>query len=350
MIQDHNPALFGESGSSISLHGMGDDPCLCLVKGIAHFMSGVTVASFCPWAIEAAQDGNPAYFLLGAVAGILPDTIDFKFYRYFYPYDVYVEPCEVIQGQADRGVVNPQPIAEAMAAAIASAAEGTSTTLKLSTLQIGADLWRQYRVQIDPSEGAVSVQVGPVVSTGQVPQSGTLPKVPAEGIATFLAPIFPNEKKTYTVDIFDGPSFTFEKNEAGRVKIHFLPWHRSWSHSLVVGALLGGGVSLWTWRAGVVVFGAYLIHALEDQMGHMGTNLFFPFTKKRVPGLQWMHSGDALPNFFVVWFCGLLIFWNLYAAIDRPLYHFSFLRFMIAALVIPFSVAGLLRWFLVHAD
>ncbi|HKL21631.1 MAG TPA: hypothetical protein VJ904_07485, partial [Tichowtungia sp.] len=150
------------------------------MKGIAHFISGVTVASFCPWTIEAAQNGNPAYFILGAVAGILPDTVDFKFYRFFYHHDLQVEPCfgkptppkghpsgegnvklelsgsEVpsMGGAADlsteasakaegRGglvlfdadLLDPQPVADAVAEAVSRAADGKRTTLKLSTIK-----------------------------------------------------------------------------------------------------------------------------------------------------------------------------------------------------------------------
>ncbi|HKL22216.1 MAG TPA: metal-dependent hydrolase, partial [Tichowtungia sp.] len=187
-------------------------------------------------------------------------------------------------------------------------------------------------------------------STGQVPQPDSLPEPRPVGIAKFSAPILQSYEPTYTVDIFDGPSFAFERTEAGQVEIDFLPWHRNWSHSLTVGALLAGISALWTWKAAPVVFGAYVIHVIEDQMGHMGSNLFFPITKKRSIGLKVMHSGDAFPNFAGVWLCCLLIFWNVYAAIDNPLYHFSFLRFMLYALVIPFAVFGILRWFLIRAD
>ena len=74
------------------------------------------------------------------------------------------------------------------------------------------------------------------------------------------------------------------------------------------------------------------------------------FTKKRMPGLKMMHSGDAFPNFGCVWLCCLLIFWNLYAAIPDPLYHFSFIRLMLYAMIIPFMVFGVVRWLLVRAD
>ena len=40
------------------------------MKGFTHFMSGVAVASFGPWAIDAALQGNPIYFILGGACGI----------------------------------------------------------------------------------------------------------------------------------------------------------------------------------------------------------------------------------------------------------------------------------------
>jgi len=312
------------------------------MKGIAHFISGVTAASFCPWAVQAAQEGNPAYFILGAIAGILPDTIDFKFYRFFYPHDIRIE--------SDPDQLDPQRVANAVAKAVSLAMEGKRTTLKLASIKMGADDWRQYRVKIDPDAGEVRAQFGPVVSTGQVPQPNTLPDPRPVATAKFSAPILQSYDPVYTIDIFDGPSFAFKRNEAGQVEIDFLPWHRNWSHSLTVGLLLAGLASFWTWKAGVVILGAYMIHVIEDQMGHMGSNLLFPFTKKRSSGMKLMHSGDAFPNFFGVWLCCLLIFWNVYAAIENPLYHFTFLRFMMVALVIPFAIFGAVRWLLMLPD
>lgn len=313
------------------------------MKGIAHFISGVTVASFCPWAVEAAQNGNPAFFILGAVAGILPDTIDFKFYRFFYHHDISVEP------HPDQ--LDPQPLADAVAAAVTeAAATGKPVRVKLATIKMGADNWRQYRVRINPEAGEVRVQFGPVVSTGQVPQFGTLPANRPVAVARFSAPVKQSYEPVYTVDIFDGPSFMFKRNERDDVEIDFLPWHRNGSHSLVIGALLAGIASCWTWKAGAVFFGAYAIHIIEDHFGRMGSNLLFPLTGKRVPGLKMMRSGHAFPNFGCVWLCGLLIFWNVYAVIPDPLYRFSFLHLIMTAMIIPFAIFGVVRWLLTRAD
>ena len=52
------------------------------MKGITHFTIGVAAASCVPVAVETAASGNPLYFILGGIFGLLPDTIDFKLYRY----------------------------------------------------------------------------------------------------------------------------------------------------------------------------------------------------------------------------------------------------------------------------
>jgi hypothetical protein len=43
----------------------------------------------------------------------------------------------------------------------------------------------------------------------------------------------------------------------------------------------------------------------------MGSNLFWPFSRKRTQGLKMQHSGESFPNFYVIWLACLLIFINL---------------------------------------
>ena len=78
----------------------------------------------------------------------------------------------------------------------------------------------------------------------------------------------------------------------------------------------------------------------------MGSNLFWPFTKKRTEGLHWMHSGDGLPNFTAVWVSCILIFWNLsrrQPALEHP---FPFWKLLLVALVVPYALFGVVRWIL----
>jgi membrane-bound metal-dependent hydrolase YbcI (DUF457 family) len=307
------------------------------VKGISHFISGVAAASFFPWTVEAALAGNPAYFILGAAFGLLPDTLDFKFYRFFYRYDRTITP--------DPRHPDPQAMAEQIAEAVEAAVAGSGMLrLKINTLRLATDQWRQFKIRFDPQLQGVEVELGPVVTTGQVPVPGPFPAAVSKGWKTLAVPIVETYEAVTTVDIFDGPAFGFEKDGEGKVAIHFLPWHRSWTHSLVVAAGLGlAALAVAGGRAGAVVFGAYAIHVLEDQLGFMGANLFFPFTKRRFRGLRWMRSGDALPNFGTVWFGCLLVFWNCYRAMPEPLYHFGFLRLMLYGGAIPLGLFGLLH-------
>ncbi len=300
------------------------------MKGISHFTSGVAMASFFPWAIEAAQNGDPLYFILGGAFGILPDTLDFKVYRFFYKHDVYIEP--------DPTNPDPQAIADALAEAIGQAAHREKMVrVKLSTIRMGADYWQQYVVRFDPKNQEVLVRFGPVVNTGQVPVPMENREEKPVGRAPLPSPIVQTYDATTRVDIFDGPTFGFATNKDDEVTIHFLPWHREWTHSL--------GWLIWDWRAAAVIVAAYSVHVLEDQLGFMGSNLFFPFTKIRFPGLHWMRSGDALPNFGAVWISCLLIFWNLYRAMGSSVYSFGFLHLLLYGLVLPVGVfLLLLKW------
>jgi len=56
---------------------------------------------------------------------------------------------------------------------------------------------------------------------------------------------------------------------------------------------------------------AVLSHIVTDQMGFMGSNLLFPFTKRRTTGWRLFRSGDAIPNFLSVWICMAIIMLNL---------------------------------------
>ncbi len=317
------------------------------MKGFSHFMSGVAVASFGPWSIDAALRGNPMFFILGGACGILPDTLDFKFYRFFYRHDVYVEP--------DPKDPDPTKIAQEVARAIRMGVDGNRyIRLKLGSIRLGADFWQQYQVTLDNEAQEVVCRLGPVVNTGQVPVEGT-ERNDAVGRAPLPAPVIQTYDAKLTVDIFDGPTVGFDPRPDGGFDLEFLPWHREWSHALTVGLFLG---LLWAivssllgaytaaWQGLVTIAACYAVHVVEDQLGHMGSNLFWPFTKKRAEGLHWMHSGDGLPNFTAVWVSCILIFWNLsrrQPALEHP---FPFWKLVLVALVVPYALFGLCRWLL----
>jgi hypothetical protein len=305
------------------------------MKGIAHFATGVAAASCFPWAVEAARQGNPLYFILGGVFGLLPDTLDFKAVRFFYRHDVTLEP-------AARNP-DPQQLADALAEAVGRArTENRTLRVKLNTVRAGADAWRQYRIRFDAAAGEVEVEIGPLVNTGQVPLPGEGPGLHTRARARLPAPILQMYDSVTTVDIFDGPTFGLEPDAEGRVQLHFLPWHRDWSHSLTVGLLWSGLCgAIFGWRAAPVVFTGHLGHVLEDQLGFMGSNLLYPFTRRRLPGAHLMRSGDSLPNFLAVWTCCLLIFWNLYRSTPSPGAVLRLGPYLLFAGVLPVALAWL---------
>ena len=322
------------------------------MKGFSHFMSGVAVASFGPWAIDAALHGNPIFFILGGACGILPDTVDFKFYRFFYEHDVYITP--------DPLKPDPQYVADEMARAIALAVdEKRYVRVKLVSVRLGADFWQQYSVKFDNEKMEVLVKFGAVVNTGQVPVAGTENRYPTLARAKIRAKVIQNYDAALKVDIFDGPTIGLKPMANGDLDLEFLPWHREWSHSLTVGAFLGvlvGAaayfISGWAmaWQCFVTIAACYGVHVVEDQLGHMGSNIFYPLTKLRTPGLHWMHSGDGMPNFLAVWISCLLIFWNLYRGQPAMTYHFTFLHLMMVGLVVPGLVFWGLRWLLTRGQ
>jgi len=306
------------------------------MKGIAHFAAGVAAASCFPEAVVAAEGGNPLYFILGGVFGLLPDTIDFKFYRFFYRHDVEVTP--------DPLAPDPQLIADALANAVGQAAEtGKRFRIKLNTIRVGADVWQRYTVRFDLQARRVEVEIGPRVDTGGTPIEAA-PSKPNIASSPLPATVDLDYLAATDVDIFEGPIFQMAPAKNGTIKPEFIPWHRQWSHSVLVGMMLAVPAWLiWDALAGFVVVAAYSAHVALDQLGHMGSSLFWPLTRRRTPGLKLQHSGEPLPNLGAVWLSCLLVFWQLARHATRTDVEISISSLVLWGAVAPFAVIHLVR-------
>ena len=315
------------------------------MKGIAHFVTGVAIATFFPEVVQRAAEGS-LLPMLGGIAGILPDTLDFKFVRYFERYTEEIDP-------------GPEPDAREIAGRVAAAMQrayeaGKPQNIMLHTIRLGANLWRQYTIRFAPEQNEVAVRVGLIVDTSQAPIPGSeLPPLSSpplggkEGgrearvkVGIPMAPTYDAENR---VDIFSGPSFKFER-QGDKLHIHFLDWHRRWSHSLTLAAAVGlvAGLLLGKW-AGIVAGLGFAGHILEDQLGFMGSNLFYPFTRRRSTGLQLLRSGDAVPNFLTVWTSVALILFNLDRFSGQPrLNPWWFLGLAVGLPVVV--LGGLYQW------
>jgi membrane-bound metal-dependent hydrolase YbcI (DUF457 family) len=293
------------------------------MKGISHFVSGIAAATFIPGVVEQAASGS-LLPVLGGIFGLLPDTLDFKFARYF-------ERAEDVDPDPRRP--DPQLIADRLAEAIDRAyRRNEPVRLRLHTMKLGVDLWRQYAVRFDADKGEIAVRIGPTVSTSQMPYAGSEIEGLSEARAKVEAPMQHTYGEDVAIDIFGGPSFAFRRKK-DKVEIQFLPWHRSWSHSLVLAAFLGLAAGLLVdVTLGLVIFAGMAIHILEDQLGYLGSNLFWPLAENRTGGLRLIHSGDPIPNFVTVWTALALILFNLDRFSGRsPFFEpASFLTFALA--------------------
>lgn len=293
------------------------------MKGIAHFATGVAIATFFPEVVHSAAAGS-VLPVLGGIAGVLPDTLDFKFVRYFEAYDVEIDPGPEPDGQ---GIA-----AELLAAMHSAYHTGEPKTVMLHTIRLGPDVWRRYALHFRPRSGEIGVRIGPVVDTGRHP----LPGSAAEGVDEVRlgvdVPMAEVEDEDIEIDVFSGPSLTFERRD-DLLQVRFLDWHRRWTHSLPFAAGLGmavtaiaalvehvfrGGVSRMPAWAGLVVALGLLGHILGDQLGHMGSNLLYPFTRRRTAGLGLFRSGDPTPNFLTVWVSMMATLFNLDRFSSQP--------------------------------
>lgn len=293
------------------------------MKGFTHFISGIAVASFFPQAIHMASQEQSFILCLGGIFGIMPDTLDFKFAKYFHKSDFEVQP--------DPNNLDAKEIAEGVAQAINKAIKEGRGTVQLHTMQLGSNLWRGYTLGFDSKTSEVVVDIGPLIDTGQLPFHGTEleDKEKASARVKVDCEFFQQFDKKSNIGIMTGPCFEFVKREDGKVEIVFLPWHRTWSHSFTLGiftALLVGlatfflvpegahpelySIPRWALYPMIILFGS-MVHIIEDSTGFMGNNLFWPITKERTKGLGFMSASEAIPNFFFVWTSLIAIIYNL---------------------------------------
>lgn len=373
------------------------------MKGITHFLTGVATASCFPMAIQTAFAEKSFLMVYGGFCGVLPDTLDFKFARYFWKFDHVVSLTE--------DNLDAKLAAETVARSIdEAAATGKPVRVKLNVIRISTNYYRTVAVQIDGERKEVTAYVGPLKTMSHVMARGeTLPgdaaryrAIAEKGPVAVMADIAKNSaclpdtipqpeiahvakftadvNNTYYADteigIFSGPDWQFAKQADGRVRIDFIPWHRHWSHSVTLGLLLGplglllfglggllsgqGFVNSFSIAAFFIGPLAFWSHVLVDQMGHLGSNLYPPWTKVRSLGWRWSTSSSAFGNQMVNYLSAVIILWNINAYgpkavftlpwargiagdFSQPLYYLvSLLNYATVVVAIPLLLAYLI--------
>jgi len=309
------------------------------VKGLTHLTVGVAWASCWPQVVTAGAAGHPGLFVLAAACGILPDTLDFRFLRYLYPYEMEIIP--------DPKQPDPGLIASAMAHAVTRVVEtGRPVRIRLNTVRVGSGLWQQYRLRFDVAAQQVQVDYTGVVNTSREPAAGSIGSPPCSRRAKLPCAVALDYRAETDIDIFDGPTFRLEPLPDGRVRARFIPWHRQWTHSLVIAATVGlvaaaiGGII-----AGVVAGGAWALHVIADQAGFLGSNLFYPFTRDRTPGRQIAEADHPWVNVVMIWLSGLVVLGNLARQAEPPGLGVSLPALLLLGGLLPLGTAALAsRW------
>lgn len=308
------------------------------MKGFSHFTLGIMSVSFFPEIIKGAENGE---FLLpiAGVCGLLPDTIDFKFTRFFEKTDITYEP--------NPDNLNGVELAKTLADAVDKAWQkkvGEEIRVRLHTLQMGPDRWQLYSVFFDPNKNEVKAEFGPIVTGfGKTPIPESEPKNETKtGYAKPSARIINPNPRDITTSILSGPSFSLKKRKEG-VEVIFIPWHRQWSHSFTLGILLGifgfivGGFK-WAITLGLPI----MTHVLSDLTGFLGGNLLPPLTRERSSGLKLFHADTPIANFFGVWAALLITFYNINRFSSNPAFKVNFLYYFGLFWLLPFGIALLL--------
>lgn len=329
------------------------------MKGLTHFTSGVAVATFFAPAVAAAAStrlGHPdaasSFVLaLGGWFGIMPDTFDFKFGRFFNQHDYTL--------QFDPWDPDPADMARQIGEVIDETYEsGRYLQMQFDPMRLASHHWRQYVILFNGEKNEINVVINEIVNTSQLPFEGTAPADEKRYGSYKLkkAKLLETHGKPASIDIMSGPTYGFlnkEVNGEKRVAVEFLPWHRTWSHSLVLGFLLSlivwviaWGLALKNWWVyGLVSFLGYSIHILEDLTGHMGGSLIWPFSQKRYDGFCWFKASDPRANFSVDYTCWTIIVYNLdkfsTQVIPLPWYSYFFL-FWAIPMAFYFGIYG---WF-----
>lgn len=301
------------------------------MKGVTHYIAGLAAASCFPGAVQEAARGNPLPMLAGGFFGLLPDALDFKGARFLARHDMEIIP--------DPLEPDMQMVADGLACAIDQAFRTKKTIrARLQTIQLGADAWQHYTVKFS-ADGGLTTALGAVCTMGGRPLAEPMEET---GTARARAPLVIGYEATVAVTILDGPMLAFVPLPDGRIRIDFIPWHRAWSHSLVLAAAAGLLLAPAAgWLTGLTAFAGWAAHALADQLGFLGSALFYPFSRKRMPGFQFTKSGDMMPNLSLVWMSVLVLFWNL-ARFASPPVPVNGARLLVLAGLLPLGL--LLLW------
>ncbi|MEI6787224.1 MAG: hypothetical protein WCL49_01980 [bacterium] len=250
-------------------------------------MAGLAWASCWTTAWESAQSGNPTLFLLGAIFGVLPDTLDHWIARQLHRTHIHIVP--------DPLAPDTHLIAESLSLALARCRDRHSMIrLQLYPGQTQTGQWRRYTLRFDNLERLLVVTHDHVTTIVPLPCA----------ITTDQSFTLATEHKPLCLELDWIPD--------GRINLRADPNQQQWSHSLVTATGFGVVAGMvWGVPAGCIAGGAYALHCIVDQLGFNGSALLFPFTRKNKTGIQFLiPSRESRFQACMIWLALLLTCWN----------------------------------------
>ena len=257
------------------------------LESSTRLMAGLAWASCWPTAWESAQSGNPTLFLLGAVLGVLPDTLDHWIARHLHRIHIHIVP--------DPFAPDTHLIAESLSLALARCRDRHSRIrLQLYPGQTQTGQWRRYTLRFDNLERLLVVTHDYVTTAVPLPCAITT-------------------EQSFTLETGHAPlCLELDWIPDGRVSLRADPNQQQWSHSLVTATGFGVVAGMvWGVPAGCIAGGAYALHCIVDQLGFNGSALLFPFTRKNKTGIQFLiPSRESRFQACMIWLALLLTCWN----------------------------------------
>ena len=328
------------------------------MRGVTHYFIAAALVSLIPSVMWLAIHEKSFIIVLGAIAGILPDYIDFKIVRFLWRVDEEILP--------EWPFPDPERVAKKVAELIDKAwMERRTINVQFHTIKTGPNTWRRWYVYLDPDKQIVRVGIGPVQTFGGRDFPATMEDVPEDrrvGEAKFNAPlVYGYKDRTIKISILTGPMVAFTPRQ-DHVEVIFLPWHRYMSHSftlagmlslavLAIALMLGSTLYMASLYA-LVFFVGFSSHIITDHFGYMGSNFFWPITKRRVEGFKWMESMDPYANFAAFWLSLTILFWQMNVSVDQSIqFPWTYevlgvtisLFYLVVIMVVPVILILLLR-------
>ncbi len=256
------------------------------MRSSTHLLTGLATVACIPGIAADTAHGELLPMLSAALGSVLPDFIDFAICRCISRPDVTIAP--------DPLNINPGETVQAVSEAIDLTKRRKSVTLSFNPLPIDHNRWRSYQICFERIPARVKLRFGSILNNeGCVIAEADMPRWKSAGI---YAPVRLDSTQETTISGSSGASMEIYRDRNNRLRGKFYPWRRNWSHGLPLWTVISLVAGIFAPRPAFCFFIAALMHIIIDQGGQMGSALFAPLHKTRIPGWRMWSYGSKAAN------------------------------------------------------